>query len=113
MPYCPNCEVEYKGQLSVCPECGELLTEVIPDEVEDPPEEPEEGMLCLHRSPEQEQSDELEEALKEAGIQYVFKPLGRLYSSEAFDGEFYVHEDSYEEARELAESLLGDIEDEL
>lgn len=113
MPYCPNCEVEYKGQLSVCPECGEHLVESLPDEVEEVPEEPEEGMLCLHRSPDQERSESLMDALREAGIQFVFKPLGRYCSTEAFDGEFYVPEDLYEEARDIAEAILGDIEDEL
>jgi hypothetical protein len=105
--------VEYKGQLSVCPECGELLTETLPEELEDPLEGPEEGMVCRHRSPDQAQSEELEEALKEAEIQYFFKPLRRVTVTGAFDGEFYVHEDAYEEAREVAESILGEIEEEI
>ncbi len=113
VPFCPNCEVEYKGQLSVCPECGEHLVESVPDEVDEVSEEPEEGMLCLHRSPDQGQSEELTEALKDAGIPFIFKPLGRIYATEAFDGEFYVHEDNYEEARDVAESVLGDFEEEL
>jgi hypothetical protein len=89
------------------------LVETLPEEDENLQEEPEEGMLCLHRSMDQERSEELEEALKEAEIQYLFKPLGRIYQTEAFDGEFYVREDVYEEARLVAEAVLGEIEEEL
>jgi hypothetical protein len=99
--------------MSVCPECGEHLIESLPESEDEIVEEPEEGMLCLHRSADQHQSDSLTDALKEAGIQFVFKPLRRYLSTGAYDGEFYVSEDDFEDARDVAETILGEIEGEV
>jgi hypothetical protein len=114
MPFCPNCDAEYKGKLSVCPECGEMLTDPNEEEdLEDTVEEPHEGMLCLFRSPEKEESELAVQALRDAGIKFVFRPLGRVHQSEAYDGEFYVGEDDYDDAKEALEDAVGEIEDEL
>ncbi|MFH2055496.1 MAG: hypothetical protein ABIJ61_06015 [bacterium] len=111
MPFCPNCDAEYKGKLSVCPECGEHLNDQDEVELVEVQDEEYEGMLCLFRSPTQEESEEATDALRDAGIKYVFKPLGRIHPSEAFDGEFYVNEDDFEEATRILEDIVGDVEE--
>ena len=111
MPFCPNCETHYKGQLSICPECGEQLIESAIDEIEGIPEAADDHLISLHRSPSEEESEILRKALRQAGIGFVFKQSDSIYDSGAFDGEFCVDEDDYDEAREVAESVLDDIED--
>ena len=124
MPFCPNCETEYKGHVSVCPECGEHLIDTsVEEELDDLDEEMEEDLVLLYRSTSRANSDALMEALKDAGITYVFKPADegvrpkgtarKMYGNVFVDGEFYVSEDDYDTARETAESVLGEIEDEL
>lgn len=113
MPFCPNCDAEFKGTLSVCPECGEHLNDQEEIDLEALKEDEHEGLHCLFRSPEEEESEAATEALREAGIVFVFRPLGRVHQSEAFDGEFYVAEDDFEKAKEVLEDVVGDLEDEL
>lgn len=111
MPFCPNCDAEYKGKLSVCPECGEHLNDDEEVELEEVEVDEIESMLCVFRSPTEEESEAATEVLREAGLKYVFRPLGRLHQSEAFDGEFYVNEDDFEEAKQILEDVVGDVEE--
>jgi hypothetical protein len=125
MPFCPNCETEYKGHVSVCPECGEHLIDTSLEDLDDLSEEAEDDMVLLYRSTSRINSDSLMEALKDAGINYVFKPFddaggGRpksgvkqLYRTVFVDGEFYVNEEDYDTAKEIAESVIGDLEEEI
>ncbi len=125
MPFCPNCETEYKGHVSVCPECGEHLIDTSVEDLEDLSEEMEDDMVLLYRSFSRANSDTLMEALRDAGITYVFKPtddsagaspksgVKSIYRNVFVDGEFFVSEDDYDTAKEIAESVLGDIEDEI
>ena len=125
MPFCPNCETEYKGHVSVCPECGEHLIDTSVEDLEDLSEEMEDDMVLLYRSSSRVNSDTLMEALRDAGIIYVFKPsddasgirpksgVKSIYRNVFVDGEFYVSEDDYDTAKEIAESVLGDVEDEI
>jgi hypothetical protein len=125
MPFCPNCETEYKGHVSVCPECGEHLIDTSVEDLDDLSEEMDDVMILLYRSTSRPSSDTLMEALKEAGINYVFKPFDaavgarpkagvkNLYRNVFVDGEFFVSEDDYDTAKEIAETVLGDIEEEI
>jgi hypothetical protein len=121
MPFCPNCETEYKGNVSVCPECGEHLIDTSVEDLEDLSEEMEDDMVLLYRSSGRANSDALMDALRDAGILYVFKasedtgPRGKktLYRTAFVDGEFFVNEEDYDTAKEIAESVLGDLEDDL
>lgn len=124
MPFCPNCETEYKGHVSVCPECGEHLVEMTEDEELDEELEGDESeQILLYRSPSPEITDELTDALRDAGITFDFRPvIGRgsvagsvksLYRGQNIDGEFYVSEDDIDAAKEIAESIIGDIEEDI
>lgn len=120
MPFCPNCDTELKGNVSICPDCGELLTESSLDEFEEAELKSDES-ICLYRSSSSVATNELSGALREAGIKFVFAKVkgpadiggvGELYSGEEIDGEFRVAEEDYEEARDIARSLFGEIEEE-
>ena len=124
MPFCPNCETEYKGHVSVCPECGEHLIDTSIEDLDDLSEEADDDMVLLYRSTSRSNSDTLMDALREAGINYVFKPVDepgtkpkagvkQIYRTAFVDGEFYVNEEDYDTAREVAEGVLGDLEEEL
>jgi len=121
MPFCPNCETEYKGNVSVCPECGEHLIDTSVEDLESLSEEMEDDMVLLYRSSGRANSDALMDALRDAGILYVFKasedtgPRAKktLYRTAFVDGEFFVNEEDYDTAKEIAEAVLGDLEDEL
>jgi predicted amidophosphoribosyltransferase len=125
MPFCPNCETEYKGHVSVCPECGEHLIDTSEEDLDDLSEEMDDDMVILYRSTSRASSDTLMDALKEAGINYVFKPFDdsagarpkmgvkNLYRNVFADGEFFVSEDDFDTAKEIAESVLGDIEEDI
>ena len=120
MPFCPNCDTELKGNVSICPDCGEMLSTRTLDEFEEAELESDEA-VCLYRSPTSLASTELSGALREAGIKFAFSKVkgpadidgaGELYSGDEIDGEFHVAEEDYEEAREIARSLFGEIEEE-
>ncbi len=32
MPFCPSCRYEYEPQVAVCPDCGEQLVDVLPEQ---------------------------------------------------------------------------------
>lgn len=124
MPFCPNCETEYKGHVSVCPECGERLIEADLDELEElDTDELEEEYVLLYRSTSRSETDELSEALREEGIAFSFRPAGsaspsgrtvrQLYSGGKIDGEFYVGEEDYDDARQVVESLFGEVDEDL
>ena len=124
MPFCPNCETEYKGHVSVCPECGEHLIEMTEDEdLEEELLEDETEQILLYRSPSPEITDELTDALRDAGITFDFRPnegRGRatgsvksIYRGQNIDGEFFVGEDDFDAAKEIAESIIGDIEEDI
>jgi hypothetical protein len=123
MPFCPNCETEYKGHVSVCPECGEHLIEMTEDEeLEEEFDEEEGEQILLYRSPSPEITDELTDALRDAGITFDFRPVESksragsvksIYRGQNIDGEFYVGEDDFDAAKEIAESIIGDIEEDI
>jgi hypothetical protein len=121
MPFCPNCETEYKGHVSVCPECGEHLIDTSVEDLEDLSEEMEDDMILLYRSASRINSDALMDALRDAGITYVFKaaedtgPRSKKasYRTAFVDGEFFVAEDDFDTAKEIAESVLGDLDEDL
>src|SRR5512140_514252 len=100
MPFCPNCETEYKGHVSVCPVCGEHLIDTSVEDLDDLSDEMEDDMVLLYRSTSRANSDALMDALREAGINYVFKaaedvgPRSKkaLYRTAFVDGEFFVNE---------------------
>lgn len=33
MPFCPNCKYEYVSGINNCPDCGETLTDSLPEEI--------------------------------------------------------------------------------
>ena len=120
MPFCPNCDTELKGNVSICPDCGEMLAEGTLDEFEEAELESDDS-LCLYRSSSSAATSELTAALREAGIKFVFAKVkgpadiggvGELYSGDEIDGEFHVSEEDIDEAREIARSLFGEIEEE-
>ncbi len=120
MPFCPNCDTELKGNVSICPDCGEMLAEGTLDEFEEAELESDEA-ICLYRSRSSATTSELSAALREAGIKFVFAKVkgpadidgaGELYSGDEIDGEFHVAEEDYEEAREITRSLFGELEEE-
>ncbi len=121
MPFCPNCETEYKGHVSVCPECGEHLIDTSVEDLDDLSDEMEDDMVLLYRSASRANSDALMDALRDAGINYVFKaaedagPRSKkgLYRTAFVDGEFFVNEEDFDNAKEVAESILGDLEEDL
>ncbi len=107
----------------MCPECGEHLIEMTEDEeLEEEFDEEEGEQILLYRSPSPELTDELTDALRDAGITFDFRPVeskGRtgsvksMYRGQNIDGEFYVGEDDYDAAKEIAESIIGDIEEDI
>jgi hypothetical protein len=120
MPFCPNCETEFKGNVSICPDCGETVVEGTVDEFEEAEVESN-AAVCLYRSSSSTITQELSDALREAGIKFAFAKVqvpadiagaGELYSGDEIDGEFHVSEEDYEEAREITRSLYGEFEDE-
>jgi hypothetical protein len=120
MPFCPNCETEFKGNVSICPDCGEIVAKGTLDEFEEA-ELQSDIAVCLYRSSSSAATHELSDALREAGIKFKFAQVqgpadiggdGELYSGDEIDGEFRVAEEDYEEAREIARSLFGEIEEE-
>jgi len=120
MPFCPNCDTELKGNVSICPDCGELLTAVSLDEFEEAELTSDEA-ICLFRSRSTATTSELSSALREAGIKFVFAKVkgpadidgsSELYSGDEIDGEFHVSEEDYDEAREITRSLFGEVEEE-
>lgn len=124
MPFCPNCETEYKGHVSVCPECGEHLVEMTEDEeLEEELAGDEAESMLLYRSPSPEVTDDLKDALRDAGITFDFRPIEdrragvgsvkTIYRGQNVDGEFYVAEDDFDAAKEVAESIIGDIEEDI
>ncbi|MCC6962850.1 MAG: hypothetical protein IT585_06325 [candidate division Zixibacteria bacterium] len=121
MPFCPNCETEYKGNVSVCPECGEHLIEMTEDEdLEESVDADEAELFLLYRSPSPEISEELTDALRDAGITFEFRPVENsarsvksLYRGQNVDGEFYVGEDDLDVAKEIAESIIGDLDEDI
>jgi hypothetical protein len=121
MPFCPNCETEYKGHVSVCPECGEHLIDTSVEDLEDLSDEMEDDMILLYRSSSRASSDALMDALRDAGVNFVFKASEDtgtrakkgLYRTAFVDGEFYVNEEDHDSAKEIAESILGDLDEDL
>lgn len=121
MSFCPNCEMDYKGNVSVCPECGEHLIEVAEDEEREEELAAEEvEQLLLYRSPSPEITEELSDALRDAGIAFDFRKLEvssrtvkSLYRGQNVDGEFYVSEDDFEAAKEIAEGIIGDLDEDI
>lgn len=121
MPFCRNCEMDYKGNVSVCPECGDHLIEIAEDEEREEELAAEEvEQLLLYRSPSPEITEEMSDALRDAGIAFEFRKLEvssrtvkSLYRGQNVDGEFYVSEDDFETAKEIAEGIIGDLDEDI
>jgi len=122
MPFCHNCQTEYKGHVSVCPECGEHLSDATLDELEEMAAERDHQMILIYKSSNQANSEALIEAFKDAGINHIYKPatsancgqpagISDLYNDHSLVGEFYVWENDYDLAREVAESIVGELDD--
>ncbi len=113
--------MDYKGNVSVCPECGDHLIEIAEDEEREEELAAEEvEQLLLYRSPSPEITEEMSDALRDAGIAFEFRKLEvssrtvkSLYRGQNVDGEFYVSEDDFETAKEIAEGIIGDLDEDI
>ena len=123
MPFCKNCQTEYKGNVSVCSDCGEIMEKASLDELEEMEAKFDDELIILYKSTSRDDTENLIDALKEAGVSYVFRrargngseaiAIADFYNDHALDGEFCVKEDDYDRAREIAESVLDDFDDEV
>jgi hypothetical protein len=85
MPYCPNCELEYRPGITRCPDCGEpILDGDLPPPAPRPPRTPiplpssdtESVLLCT--VPDPTEADIVHALLAEAGISSLVRRQGPL-----------------------------------
>lgn len=75
MSFCPKCKIEYKSDVSVCPDCGVPLVESLPPEETRDRDDNSDSVLLL-KTDNYMQAQLLAGALEEADIPYWAKRLG-------------------------------------
>ena len=113
--YCPKCRVKYKNDISLCPDCGELLVESLP-----PANKPDyHGMVVVYTTSDQSKILIAKSLLEDADIKFFASGdgimdlfgAGRLGFNPIVGAiDFKVKPEDEEEAKEI---LAGLIEDEL
>jgi len=111
MPFCPECQFEYKPGVIICPDCGSVLVEKLPDQPELEPV----TFIHLRDVPSRIYAEMLKEALESEGIPSIIKgdDLGMLLgwnsTSSAVRISIWVDRNKLFEAKEIAQGILGDI----
>ena len=78
MAYCPNCNFEYRPEVTRCPDCGEDLLpgSPPPPKPEPSPRDTEPVLLC--RVPDPTEAEIIRAALSEAGIRCILQEHGPI-----------------------------------
>lgn len=113
MPFCPNCKFEYKEEVQICPDCGAVLVEKLPEQ---PPETLKPiTYVFLKDLPSRLYAEMLKEALEEEGIPCMVKGddigimLGSYSTTSPVRVSIWVDRNKFFEAKKIAQEILGDI----
>lgn len=108
MPYCPECQYEYRAGIAECPDCCEPLVEALPAGRERASRPLRLVELYRGRSPEVRI---LEEALRQEGIPSLVRPVEPLAALVGdlvppMFSQILISADDYEERRREVEDCL-------
>jgi hypothetical protein len=109
MPYCPNCETEYRAGFERCSDCGaELVARLAEDDVE-PPDLDAVELAELAKFPTSSEADMIRELLEQNGVRTVIRgdvdPIGA--TSWAAPTTLLVENRDLARARELYETYYA------
>ena len=113
MPFCPNCKFEYEPEVATCPDCGAALVEALPESTA--PDTGDDKFVLLRDLPSRLYAQMLEEVLEDQGIPCIIKGediglfMGVYGTNPVISTTIWVPEHRLEQARKIAEDILGEI----
>jgi len=115
MPYCPNCNFEYRPGTPRCPDCSHDLVEGSPPPPQPAPPPPDTEAVRLCRVSEPIEADIIHAALAEVGIPSVintYGPITGAYLARVVDGATHDYALIFVPRNRLAEArqILAEIE---
>ncbi|HET8524191.1 MAG TPA: hypothetical protein VFL82_13230 [Thermomicrobiales bacterium] len=109
--YCPNGHGEFDDWVTRCPECRTRLVDAPPPAPNRPARRSDEPIVYLATAPNEITAQMWLEALRDAGIRAMAKPLGpgmgAWASVATMEHALYVLQSHYEEARDLISGIEG------
>lgn len=108
MPFCPECQYEYRAGVAECPDCSEALVEALPGRGEGALRPLRLMELHRGRSPEVRI---LEEALRQEGIPSLVRPVEPLAALVGdlvppMFSQLLISAEDYEERRQIIDDCL-------
>lgn len=105
MPYCPECQYEYRAGVTCCPDCDASLVETLPARYSRPVR-----LIELHRGSSPEVRI-LEEALRQEGIPSLVRAVGPLLGLVGelvppLFSQLLISADDYEQHRPIIDDCL-------
>lgn len=108
--YCPAGDGEFDEWVEACPECGRLLVNQKPDNIE--ASEPRHRIVWLATAPNEPEAQMWAETLRRQNIPVFVRPggpgVGAWASVASFEHELFVRSGDLPTARRLSRSLLAD-----
>ena len=112
MPFCPDCKYEYEPEVKICPDCGAVLVDKLP---EHPADQEPVKYVFLKDVPSRLYAEMLKGALEEKGIPCFVKGddigimLGSYSTTSPVRISVWVDRNKLFEAKKIAQEILGDI----
>ncbi len=112
MSFCPDCKYEYEPEVKICPDCGSVLVDKLPEQPAD--QEPVKYIL-LRDVPSRLYAEMLKGALEEQKIDCFVKGddigimLGSYSTTSPVRISVWVDRNKLFEAKKIAQEVLGDI----
>jgi hypothetical protein len=109
--YCPDGHGQFDDWVSRCPECRKRLVSAPPPAPARQPRQPDEPIVYLATAPNEITAQMWLEALRDAGIRAMAKPLGpgmgAWASVATMEHALYVLQSQYDDARDLISGIEG------
>jgi hypothetical protein len=81
MPFCPECEYEYREGIVTCPDCNVTLVNSLSDPVEPTAEETNEKMVSIYSTDSKVEADLIKGMLQASGIEVFDQPDMSFYGN--------------------------------
>ena len=118
MPYCPKCREEFQDWVTMCPDCGVSLVDILPEPPvpkPEPKEEPiKEPLVHVATAPNEQVAMVWAGVLEGEGIRSLVKGrdwyMGAAIPFYSFNHEIHVLASQAEEAKKILDPLIRDSE---